>query len=107
MRLNIFNNFGARSLTILICLCFLPVQSHAESSSEEIKIESTSKSSSSHRVILSNVTLGQWVVCWGMDDSGTPLAKGDALVKGTFVEVMVRSSEHHEEISRFFCEYEK
>ncbi len=102
MKLNSPSNLPRCFLTMFLLFYSLPIQSQ-----EKIKIESTSKSSSSHRVILSNVTLDRWVVCWGMDNNGIPLAKGEALVKGTFVEVMVRSTEHHEKISKFFCEYEE
>ena len=91
----------------IIITVFMSTNGAFAQSDRSLKIESSSKSSSSHRVILSNALLREWVVCWGLNSEGTPLAKGESLVKGRFVEVMIMSREHHEDITKFYCEYRK
>lgn len=91
----------------LAFLTFSFVPGHAEDSTQGLNVLSSSKSSSSHRVIVGNVKEGKWVVCWGLGGDGTPLAKGMALVKGKFVEVMIRAGEHHNSVVNYYCEYEE
>jgi hypothetical protein len=72
----------------------------------DVDILSVDKNTAAHNVMVGNVKKGSWVVCYGLDTNGIPLAKNTSLVKSKYTAVHLRSTKFHDEIVKYECELE-
>lgn len=71
-----------------------------------VDILSVDKNTAAHNVMVGNVKKGSWVICYGLDTNGVPLAKRTSLVKSKYTVVNVRSTKYHNKIVKYECELE-
>lgn len=106
MKINNFGGFMCRLFLLLSLLLGFQQTAFAAPESNELKVLSFSKDYGLYKVIVGDVELKRWVVCWGLNKDGVPVDKGSSYVKGKFVQVYIRT-EKVNDISSFYCEYEE
>lgn len=109
-RYNIFNKFDCLALKqiyeVFSSYKLAMLKRYPSPKQNNIKVLSVDKTIGSHRVMVGNIEKLRWVICYGLDEKGIPLAKNHSLVKSKYTAVYLSSRKYHNEIINYECELE-